>query len=48
MDKEALREKIAEIVARACSQYTRNAVEKDRCVGAAIQILGLLEEERST
>jgi hypothetical protein len=30
-------------VARECSQYTRNAVDKERCIGAAIQILGLLE-----
>jgi hypothetical protein len=43
MDKEALRAKIQEIVARECSHYTESPVPKERCVGAATQILWLLE-----
>jgi hypothetical protein len=43
MDREALREKIQEIVARECSHYTESPVPKERCVGAATQILWLLE-----
>lgn len=43
MTKEELRRKIQEIVARECSMYTERPVEAERCVGAATQILWLLD-----
>ena len=43
MNKEELREKIQEIVARECSMYTERPIEKERFASAALQILWLLE-----
>lgn len=46
MDREELREKIQEIIARECSTYSDSPIGKERCIGAAIQILGLVEQSK--
>jgi len=43
MNRDEQREKIAEIVARECSHYTESPIPKERCVGAAMQIMWLLD-----
>ena len=43
MNKDLL-EKIAEIIARECTMYADGRVEKERCTGAAAQILSLIKE----
>lgn len=46
MDTTELMMKISEIVARACDMYVECPIEKERFVGAALQVLCLLEKQK--